>query len=339
MLLVASDPAFEAHDTGPGHPERPARLRAVRAGIDESGVVDAVLQVALRPATPAELERVHPGAHLAELERRCAAGGFLDADTVASPGSWPAALLAAGAGVAAVAGLDAGLADAAFLALRPPGHHALSERAMGFCLLNNIAVTAAALIARGERVLVVDYDAHHGNGTQAIFYEEPAVLYVSFHQWPLYPGTGRLDETGAGIGAGTTCNLPFPPGATGDVYLRALDEVVAPVVERFSPTWVLVSAGFDAHRDDPLTGLGLSAGDFADMTARIAEFAPGPGRLVAFLEGGYDLDALRRSVASALPTMLGHVPDHRPEPATSGGPGDVVVDAGVDLWRRLAERG
>ena len=144
---------------------------------------------------------------------------------------------------------------------------------MGFCLLNNVAVAAAALAARGERVLIVDYDAHHGNGTQEIFYADPRVLYVSFHEWPLYPGTGRHDEIGAGAGEGATVNLPLPAGATGDVYLRALDDVVAPQVERFAPTWVLISAGFDAHRADPLTGLGLSAGDYAAIGERVAEWA------------------------------------------------------------------
>jgi acetoin utilization deacetylase AcuC-like enzyme len=183
-------------------------------------------------------------------------------------------------------------------------------------------------------VLIVDYDAHHGNGTQEIFYSDPRVLYVSFHEWPLYPGTGRHDEVGRGDGEGTTLNLPLPAGATGDVYLRALDDVVEWRVETFAPTWVLLSAGFDAHRSDPLTGLGLSAGDYALMRARNAEWAT-PGRLVSFLEGGYDLDALRDSVAASLPALVGATPDPiEGEAATSGGPGATVVDAVADLWRR-----
>jgi acetoin utilization deacetylase AcuC-like enzyme len=198
---------------------------------------------------------------------------------------------------------------------------------MGFCLLNNIAVTAAALRDRGERVLVVDWDAHHGNGTQDIFYADGAVMYVSMHEWPLYPGTGRLDDTGTGAGAGATINFPLPAGATGDVYLDAIDTVVAPAAQRFAPTWVLVSAGYDAHRNDPLTGLGLSAGDFADLTGRVREYAP---HSIYFLEGGYDLEALRASVAATASTLLG-VP-RRPEPATSGGPGHPVVRAVRDLW-------
>jgi acetoin utilization deacetylase AcuC-like enzyme len=185
-------------------------------------------------------------------------------------------------------------------------------------------------VARGERVLVIDWDAHHGNGTQEIFESSPDVFYVSLHEWPLYPGTGRLDETGRGAGVGTTLNLPLPAGATGDVYLDALDTVVAPAVEHFAPSWVLVSAGYDAHRADPLTGLDLSAGDFADLTARVASFAPAPGRLVVFLEGGYDLNALRDSVAATVGTLAGL--GERREPATSGGPGSRVVAAARELW-------
>ena len=205
---------------------------------------------------------------------------------------------------------------------------------MGFCLVNNVAVTAMVLADRGERVLIVDFDAHHGNGTQDVFYADPRVLYVSFHEWPLYPGTGRHDEVGRAAGEGTTCNLPLPAGATGDVYLRALDEVVAGVVEGFAPTWVLVSAGYDAHRADPLTGLGLSAGDFATITERVAAVAR-PGRLIAFLEGGYDLGALRDSVAASLPALIG-APGVvvEGEGSTVGGPGTTVVEAVADLWHR-----
>jgi acetoin utilization deacetylase AcuC-like enzyme len=229
-------------------------------------------------------------------------------------------------------------AGAAFLALRPPGHHALPERAMGFCLLNNVAITAAALAERGERVLVVDYDAHHGNGTQEIFYAEGSVAYVSFHEWPLYPGTGRLDEVGAGAGTGTTCNVPLPAGATGDLYLRAIDELVAPLAARHAPDWVLVSCGFDAHRADPLTGLGLSAGDYGALATRMLQLAPRPARIVVFLEGGYDLNALRDGTASTATALLGEAVAPV-EPPTSGGPGREVVDAAADLWREVVALG
>jgi acetoin utilization deacetylase AcuC-like enzyme len=335
VLLVATDPTFENHDPGRGHPERPARLGAVAAGIAEAGLDGAIASLPPRDATDEELERVHTITHVERLRRLSAGGGGpIDLDTVASAGSWAAAVRAAGAGLAAADALEHGDGTAAFLALRPPGHHARPASAMGFCLLNNVAVTAAALAGRGARVCVIDYDAHHGNGTQEVFYADPRVLYVSFHEWPLYPGTGRLDETGDGAGAATTCNLPLPAGATGDLYLRALDDVVEPLVERFAPDWLLVSVGFDAHRADPLTGLGLSAGDYGALAVRMAELAPRPGRLILFLEGGYDLDALRTSVAATLPALVGE-PAHATEPATSNGPGRDVVAAAADLWARL----
>jgi len=272
---------------------------------------------------------VHTRQYVDYLERFCVeGGGHLDADTGASAASWEAALLAAGSGLEAVDALERGDGDSAFCAIRPPGHHAVAERAMGFCLLNNVAVTAAALRDRGERVLVVDWDAHHGNGTQDIFYGDGAVMYVSIHEWPLYPGTGRLTDAGVGSGEGTTVNFPLPAGATGDVYLDAIDSVVEPLAERFAPTWVLVSAGYDAHRADPLTGLGLSAGDYADLTARIMALCA-PRRLVVFLEGGYDLAALRDSTAATVSTLLGR--PERVEPATANGPGRTVVHAARDL--------
>jgi acetoin utilization deacetylase AcuC-like enzyme len=327
--LVGSDAQFEAHDAGPSHPERPARVRAVLEGLDIGAPADARLRLTPRRASRAELERVHTASYLDRLEQFCAAGGgLLDADTGASAASWDAALLAAGSGLEAVDALEREDGDFAFCAVRPPGHHAVAGRAMGFCLLNNVAVTAAALRDRGERVLVVDWDAHHGNGTQDIFYADGAVMYVSMHEWPLYPGTGRLDDSGTGDGAGTTINFPLPAGATGDVYLDAIDSVVAPAAERFDPTWVLVSAGYDAHRADPLTGLGLSAGDYADLTARLTELAP-VRRMIVFLEGGYDLDALRDSTAATVSTLLGR--PNRVESATSGGPGRAVVLAASDL--------
>jgi len=324
-IVVETHPAYLAHDTGVGHPERPARLDAVIAGLEASGVGDELVWAEPRPATRPELERVHPTAHLDELEAFCeAGGGHIDVDTSAGVESWDAALLAAGAGLDAVERLDRGEASAAFCVVRPPGHHATPQRSMGFCLLNNVAVAAAALADRGERVLVYDWDAHHGNGTQDAFYDDRRVLYVSAHQWPLYPGTGALDDTGHGPGKGYTINLPFPPGTTGDVYLAAFDEVVAPAVERFDPTWVIVSAGFDAHRADPLTGLNLTAGDFADLTDRLVRMVPA-GRLVAFLEGGYDLQALALSAGAFVAGLAGLT--FRPEPASSGGPGRAVVDA------------
>jgi acetoin utilization deacetylase AcuC-like enzyme len=324
-VLLVTDPRFLEHDTGPGHPERPARLDAVLAGLQSADLGQALVPTAPRPATREELARVHPDPYLDAVESFCAeGGGHLDADTAVSARSWEAAVLAAGSGPAAIEALDRGEADAAFLAVRPPGHHATTRRPMGFCLLNNVAVAAAALADRGERVLVVDWDAHHGNGTQDAFYADGRVLYVSLHQSPLYPGTGRIDETGEGPGAGATVNFPLPPGATGDTYLAAVDEVIVPAAEAFRPTWVLLSAGFDGHRADPLTDLGLSAGDFADLAERVGGLVPA-GQRLAFLEGGYDLAALGASAAACVAALAGA--RYRPEPATSGGIGLPVVEA------------
>lgn len=325
--MLAAAPELDRHDPGAGHPERRARLNAALDGIAEAGLSDAIVRLEPRRATEEELVRVHPLSYLEALHAFCdAGGGALDPDTIAAPGSWDTALLAAGAALGAVEALSSGAGEIAFVCARPPGHHALADEAMGFCLLNNIAIAAAFLAERGERVLIVDWDVHHGNGTQAIFWDDPRVMYVSTHQWPLYPGSGRAAETGGPNARGLTVNIPLPAHATGDVLLQALDEFVARAVERFSPTWVLVSAGFDAHRADPLAGLELTSGDFADLAARVRAFAPSAGRMAMLLEGGYDLDALRLSVGASISAAMGH--RFRPEPASSGGPGsDAVADA------------
>ena len=324
MLLVAS-PATLEHDPVPGHPEQPERQRAVLRGAATLALGHALSTVEPRAATLDELAAVHHPGYVDALRRLCSSGGgWIDGDTAAGPSSWAAATVAAGAGLEAVARLQAGEADAAFCAVRPPGHHATPRRPQGFCLLNNVAVTAASLAGAGERVLVVDIDAHHGNGTQDAFWDDPRVAFVSFHQWPLYPGTGALGETGGPGAPGLTVNVPVPPGTEGDAYRAAVDEILVPLVERFEPTWLLLSAGFDAHRHDPLTNLGLTSGDYADLTARLAALVPA-GRVVAFLEGGYDLDALERCTAATLAALAGH--DHRPEPATSGARRDVVTQA------------
>ncbi len=339
-VLLGYDEVFHHHDPGRSHPERPERLDAVLEGIALAGVAEDTVPFSPRPATTAELERVHTAAHLASIKALSGAGGgSIDQDTVVSAGSYEAALFAAGAGLDAVERLRRGEASAAFCIVRPPGHHATANRASGFCLFNNLAVAAAALLEVGERVLVLDWDAHHGSGTQDLFYNESELLFVSLHQFPFYPGSGSVEENGLGLGRGTTINIPLPAGTAGDAYRLAFDEVVLPAAEAFSPTWVLVSCGFDAHRDDPLTDLGLSAGDFADLTRRVVQLGH-PGRRVLFLEGGYDLEALALSAGATVAALVGS--DFRPERQTSGFLGDSNTAgsprAVIERARELAER-
>jgi acetoin utilization deacetylase AcuC-like enzyme len=332
-LLLITDGLFLEHEAGPAHPERPDRLRAVWSGIEDAGLGSDLVTASPSPATLDEVLTAHDPELVEQLERMDAGGGGrIDADTAMGARSWPAARLAAGAGLTAVAELTDGVAGSAFCAVRPPGHHATRSRSMGFCLLNNVAVAASQLVGRGERVLIVDYDAHHGNGTQAIFEGDPRVMYVSFHQWPLYPGSGAIDEQGVGEGLGTTLNVPFPAGTTGDRYRQAW-EAIAETVSRFAPTWLVISAGFDAHRADPLTDLGLSSGDFADLTADILATVP-HAPAIAMLEGGYDLGALRTSAAAVARALVGD-PVH-PEPPTRGGPGADVVEQVARACRELA---
>jgi acetoin utilization deacetylase AcuC-like enzyme len=329
VLLVDLE-SLDRHDTGRGHPERHERLGAVSAGIEDAGLRDVVCEIAPEEATDAQLEMAHTPGYLRALEGFISSGGReLDPDTVTSAGSWRTARYAAGSGLAAIDALRAGRGRAAFVAVRPPGHHATANRAMGFCLVNNVAVGAATLAAQGERVVIVDWDVHHGNGTEEIFWDNPDVLYVSTHEWPAYPGTGRASDVGGPRALGANLNVPLPPGSTCDAVRMAFDDLIAPVVERFAPTWVLISAGFDAHRDDPLADLRWTAGDYAQLTRLAASFAPGPGRVVAYLEGGYDLAALARSSAATI-AALGGV-DWEPEPRSSGGPGldDVRLAARV----------
>jgi len=325
MLYLSASPELDNHNTGRDHPERKERVLVAIAGLKDAGLGDATLRLEPRRAAAEELERIHTKAYLLALEEFCAAGGgSLDSDTVVSEGSWDAALLATGGALAAVDALTETGEGVGFACHRPPGHHATAYQAMGFCLLNSVAVAAAALVDRGERVVVLDWDIHHGNGTQAAFWDDPRVLYVSTHQWPYYPATGSIAATGGLHAKGLTINIPLPRGTTGDIVLSAYDEVVAPAVESFAPTWVLVSAGFDPHRDDPLGQWALSAGDFADLAGRTKSFAPGPGRLVLVLEGGYDLDAIRHCTGAVFAELLDR--SYRPEAATSGGPGRAAVE-------------
>lgn len=299
-ILFATHEAYLDHLVGPSHPERPERLGAVIDGARSADVAQALVPLVPRAARIEQVLRVHTPEHVERLQRVVDdGGGRLDEDTVASAHSMTAALLAAGAGLTAIEELFAGNGDVAFCAVRPPGHHATRDQAMGFCLLSNVAIVAAELVERGERVLIVDFDAHHGNGTQDIFYGDDRVLFVSLHQWPLYPGSGWFDEIGEGRGFGHTLNIPLPIDSCGDDYLEAFDELILPLAESFRPSWLVVSAGFDAHRNDPITRMGLVAGDYSRMLHRILPLVP-KGRVIMMLEGGYDLEALRECTASSL---------------------------------------
>jgi len=323
-LLVATHDLCWLHDPGPGHPENKHRLTAVKRGLTDAGLDEAIGWVEAPVADRSAIDAVHDAYLYDRLDQLAGSGGgAIDPDTTVSADSADAARRAAGAGLELIRRLQAGEAAAGWSVVRPPGHHATTDRQMGFCLFNNIAVAARALADLGERVMIVDIDAHHGNGTQDVFYADPDVLFVSYHQFPWYPFTGRPEEIGDGAGRGATVNIPMPAGATGDTYRLAFNNVVVPAAERFDPTWVLISAGFDGHRLDPLTDLGLTSADYADMVAAILDLVP-PGRRLLFLEGGYDYEALANTAGSVAAKLLDV--HYRPEAPTSGGPGAEHVE-------------
>ncbi len=304
-------PDYLLHDPGPGHPERRERLQAIMAHLEATGLLEQLVRIEPKAAEERWIETVHSRAHLQRLRDAAAVAPYaFDADTVVSAHSYRAARLATGGMLAAIDAVMGSRARNAFVAARPPGHHALPDRAMGFCLINHIAIAAryAQRQHAVERLLIVDWDVHHGNGTQAIFYSDPSVLYFSVHQSPHYPGTGSSLETGEGAGVGTTVNVPLPIGTSDDAIVHVFEQRLVPAANAFEPQLVLITAGFDAHRDDPLAGFELTEAGYQAMTRIVMDVAArhASGRVVSLLEGGYALDALARSVAAHVRTLMTH---------------------------------
>ena len=309
------EPACLRHDPGPGHPERSARLAATMERLEGEPWFGELAPVAAEPCPIEWLESVHAPEYIARAAKVCRAGGpYLDVpDVGVNRDSFDVARLAAGAGLALADRLMAGEIDNGFSLVRPPGHHAERALALGFCLFNNAAVLARYLQRRHglEKILVLDWDVHHGNGTQHTFEEDPTVFYVSLHQYPFYPGTGAAGEEGAGRGAGATLNCPMPAGARDALYEEAFRTRILPAVDRFGPDAVLISAGFDAHADDPLAEVELSTGGYRWMSERMLEAADrhAGGRLLSLLEGGYSLSALPECVSAHLECLAGAAAD------------------------------
>lgn len=302
------DPVYLEHDTG-DHPENAERLRAVMARLEESGLKDRLVHIKPRAATLEEIGLVHSGEYIASIQAISKrGGGWLDGDTVTSSGSYKAAAYAVGGVIKAV---DTVMTEggSVYALVRPPGHHATTNQAMGFCLFNNVAITTRYALKKYNlsRIAIIDFDVHHGNGTQGIFYGDPQVLYISPHEYPLYPGTGDAEETGSGEGKGTTVNIPMPPGCGDIEYLRVFNEVVAPAVRKFKPELILVSAGYDPHWSDSLALMDVTVTGFARMAEIIKKVADEvcPGRLVFALEGGYPLKVLAASVKATFDVLLG----------------------------------
>lgn len=303
---ILIDPRYREHDPGRGHPERPDRI-AVLEDLLDSWHGPPLERVEPRLAEPAEIRTAHTeGLFERVAETEGIEHSRIDADTATSARSYEVALLAAGGFLQIVDAVADESTDNAFAFVRPPGHHATDGQSMGFCLFNNVAVAAKHLQSRGfERIAIVDFDLHHGNGTEAIFYDDPSVLYASTHQYPYYPGTGAAEDLGRGAGLGFTVNVPFSAGVGDDGYLLAFDQILCPVLRQFEPDFLLVSAGFDCHHRDPLGGMRVTEAGVVGMAGRMLDVAREVcgGRFAAVLEGGYDLDAIRHSAEAMLTEM------------------------------------
>jgi acetoin utilization deacetylase AcuC-like enzyme len=315
-IAVVEDSRFLDHVAPPGHPERPERLKAVHSAL--AARTEPLLRLTPRPAAAEEILRVHDRAHFDEVRRVVdQAPAKLDPDTYVSSDSLDVALLAAGASVDLAKQVAKREVASGLAAVRPPGHHAESDRAMGFCLFNNVAIAARALQQDlgVERILIVDWDVHHGNGTQHFFEDDPTVLYVSTHQFPFYPGTGSVGETGVGAGEGFTLNIPLPAGCGDAEYVGVFQQLIAPAAIAFRPEVVLVSAGFDAHCDDPLASMNVTAAGFRSMTTTLRCLADdlSGGRLAFVLEGGYSESGLIDGVEAVLDGIVGSHPNRDPK--------------------------
>jgi len=304
------DPVYLKHDTGQ-HPENASRLEAIISHLEQTQLIRQLTLIQPRAAFIEELSLVHSGQHISRVQEvGQGGGGWLDADTVMSPGSYDAALYAAGGVIRATEAVMQGEVGSAFALVRPPGHHATSQRAMGFCLFNNIAIAAKYALAKYDlgRIAIIDFDVHHGNGTQESFYDSPQVLYISTHESPFYPGTGSIEETGRDKAKGTTVNIPLPAGCGDNEYLSVFEQIIVVAVRRFNPQLILVSAGYDTHWADGLAMMQVSVTGFAQMVRIIKELAEElcNGHLVLTLEGGYNLTALAASVKATFDVLLGN---------------------------------
>lgn len=334
---IIDDASMEHQATRP-HPESPSRYHIAQQALEISGMLRDGVRVSSRPATLAELRRVHTSGFIAELQRTIEGKqGWFDGDTFFDVGSWRAATYAAGAVCELTKRVMAGDLAAGLAIVRPPGHHASAERAMGFCLLNNIAVAAGAARAMGaQRVAILDWDVHHGNGTQSIFWDDPSILYASVHEYPAFPGTGAPSEIGGAAARGATINVGLPSGARDADWLFALDDVLLPRIRAFAPELLLVSAGFDAYLADPLGGMRVSKAGFAQVALRTRTLADAcGGRWVAALEGGYDPDGLRSGLTSLADEMLRAESARTAEPL--GQPLPTTYEAIAQTKRALAE--